>query len=168
MAIAIALLSMGCGSAPSNGSNAEVASGNPAANNANVVPYVPANAAQMNTNGAFPAPNANIPNINTKAAVKPITYPAPDDSEYFTTMDKSGAAIETRTFKKDQYIAKVTRTWKSATDKSISIYLKSGKVVSVPGDKWPDIKSQPLSYFYEAAGIKPKGPSDKIEAPIKQ
>jgi hypothetical protein len=48
--------------------------------------------------------------------------------------------------------------WKSVNDQTISIYLKSGKVVKLPGDKWPDIKSQPVQSFYDAAGVKPPTP----------
>jgi len=83
-----------------------------------------------------------------------MTFPAPDNSEYQTTMDKTGAAIETRTFHDNPYITKVTRTWKGVNDKSIAIYLKSGKVVNLPGDKLPEIRSLPVESFYEAAGVK--------------
>jgi hypothetical protein len=74
-------------------------------------------------------------------------------------MNSSGQAIETRVFHKDPQISKVDKVWKGVNDKTISIYLKSGKVVKVPGDKWPDIKSQPVQVFYEAAGLKAPQPA---------
>jgi len=96
---------------------------------------------------------------------KPMTFPAPDDSEYSTLMDKSGAAIETRVFHSDPRILKVERIWKGVNDKVVNIYLKNGKVVKVAGDKWPDIKSQPVGVFYDAAGVKPPSPPAQ-EAPV--
>ena len=109
--------------------------------------------------------NSNVPsagNVNpitdTAAALKPQTRPAPDDSEFFTTMDKSGMPVETRSFHNNPQLIKVTRTWKSPTDKTIEIYLKNGKIVKLPGDQIREINSVPASVFLDAAGVKPSPP----------
>jgi hypothetical protein len=87
--------------------------------------------------------------------MKPMTASAPDDSDFTTTMNAKGEAVETRTFHSDKFITRVVRTWKTPNDRSISIYLKNGKAVTLPGDKWPDIKGQPVENFYAAAGLAP-------------
>jgi hypothetical protein len=87
-----------------------------------------------------------------------MSFPAPDNSEYTSSMDKSGQAIEVRTFHDNPLISKVERIWKGVNEKVVNIYLNNGKVVKVPGDKWPDIKSQPVESFYDAAGVKPPQP----------
>lgn len=126
--------------APSNSNHA----------NTYVVEAPPANAA----NAFSPNSNTRATSPVTTANAKPLTFAAPDNSQYEVEMNRAGFPVETRTFTSDKYIAKVVRSWQDPTKKTISIYLKSGKVVSVAGDKWPDIKSQPVSVFYEAAGIK--------------
>jgi hypothetical protein len=149
----------GCGgTADSNNANSNVVVTNlNPVNNANVQAIVPINAPIANPK-LNNANQTNAPSIDS-AKARPLTYPAPDDSEYQSTMDSSGAAIETRTFHKDPFINKVERVWKGVNDKTISIYLKSGKVVKLSGDKWQDIKSQPVQVFYDAAGIRPQTPS---------
>jgi len=159
LAISLAALlagSFGCGGAQSNENSSTVVAvnNNPTANS-NVVPLTPVNGMPpaANANGF---PNTNQPNVtvvNPPANAKPLTFPAPDNSEYATTMDKTGEAIETRTFHDNKYITKVTRTWKGVDDKTIQIYLKNGKVVNLPGDKLPEIRSLPVESFYNAAGI---------------
>jgi hypothetical protein len=144
----------GCGTSsapPTNDVKTEVINANPA-NNSAVIPYSPANGG-LNANAANS--NANVVVVKPAGNAKPLTYTAPDDSDYATTMDAKGEAVETRTFHSNKYIAKVVRITRSASDKSISIYLKNGKMVNVPGDKWLDIKSQPVENFYAAAGIDP-------------
>jgi hypothetical protein len=118
-------------------------------NNSNVTAVDPSasagNAISANGNHAIstgPPPNA-----------KPLTYAAPDNSIYGVEMGSSGLPVETRIFTSDRYIAKVVRSWQDPSKKTISIFLRSGKVVAIAGDTWPDIKSQPVSAFYKAAGI---------------
>lgn len=152
----VALISA-CGSTSSNSNengNVVVVNANPSANS-NVVPYVPPGSQNINSNiaNAFNS-NAVPSNPTTAANPKYMTYPAPDDSEYSTIMDKSGMPVETRVFRSDPQISKVVRTWLSVDEKKIVIYLRNGKVVNLPGSKIEDIKSVPVSTFYEAAGIK--------------
>jgi len=164
----------GCGSSASNltaNSNTAVTVNTSSANSAAVIPYASANGAPIDANAAN-STNSNqtqIKVINPPAGnPKPMTFPAPDDSEYSSSMNKSGQAVETRVFHNDPSISKVERIWKDVNDKVVNIYLKSGKVVKVPGDKWPDIKSQPVAVFYEAAGVKPAQPVVKGTPAIRK
>jgi hypothetical protein len=130
----------------------------PAANAANtggLIPYTPTNGTISNAN--VTVVNANPAN-NSAMKMKPLTFPAPDDSEYFSVMDKTGMAVETRLFHNNPQIIKVTRTWKTPTDKTIQIYLKNGKVVKLPGDQIQNVNSAPVSVFLDAAGIKASPP----------
>jgi hypothetical protein len=150
--LCLALAGCSGGQANENTTTAQVVNANPD-NTSNVVPYTPVNG--PNVNGAFNANSNGAVTVSPPMKdAKPLTYSAPDNSEYAVIMDKSGEATETRTFRSDKYLTKVVRTIRGPEDKSIAIYLKSGKVVSVPGDKWPDIRSQPVQFFYDAAGIK--------------
>lgn len=139
--------------------------------NSSTVPVVPppANIANANTNAAKIV-NAN-PAANTNLKPGPMVFPAPDDSEYSSTMDKSGEAIETRTFHHNPQILKVTRIWKAPTDKTIEIYLKNGKVIRLPGDQFPNINNLPVAEFVKAAGVEAPqteqrpAKQDKIKSP---
>jgi len=152
----LAAVSFGCGGTQSNENSSAVAAvdSNPAANS-NVVPLAPINGLPPvgNANGATNANQQNVTVITPPANAKPMTFPAPDNSEYSTTMDKTGSAIETRVFHDNKYITKVTRVWKGVDDKTIQIYLKNGKVVNLPGDRLSEIRSLPVEKFYEAAGV---------------
>ena len=140
-------------------------------NTPNTVPVVPppANMATANANAAKVTNGNPVANTNLKPG--PMVFPAPDDSEYSSTMDKSGEAIETRTFHHNPQIVKVTRTWKSPTDKTIEIYLKNGKVIKLPGDQFPNINNLPVAEFLKAAGLQATGTDqrpakqDKIKSP---
>jgi hypothetical protein len=152
-----ALSLLGCGSTPNN-SNSTVNANDNQASNSVLVPYpaAPVNSSNGNTLAIINANSAA--NVNSALKPKMLTYPAPDDSEYSSTMDKSGMAIETRIFHSHPQLIKVTRTWKGVNDKTISIYFKSGKIVKLPGDQIPNINSVPASVFLDAAGVKPVAP----------
>lgn len=150
------------GATNENTTPVEVVNANPA-NNANIVPLTPTNGPVADT--ATNTGQANVTVLNPPTNPKPMVYSAPDDSEYSTSMDKSGSAIETRTFKNNKYIVKVTKVWKGVNDKTITIYLKSGKTVNLPGDRFADIKSIPVESFYAAAGImNPQLPAPALPA----
>jgi hypothetical protein len=164
-AVCVVLLSLiifGCGSSSSSqtNSNTAVATNVNPANTASIVPDRPTNGTTIDANAANSANvnQAQVKVVKPSTNVKPMTYPAPDDSEYSSSMDKSGQAIETRIFHKDPLIVKVEKVWKGVSDQTVNIYLKSGKVVKLPGNKWPDIKSKPVQSFYEAAGVTPPSP----------
>jgi hypothetical protein len=160
--VLLSLINFGCGSSSSTetNSNSIVATNADRANKAVTVPYTPTNGTAIDANSANQSDvnQAQVKVVTPSAKVKPMTFPAPDDSEYSSSMDKSGQAIETRVFHKDPLIIKVEKLWKSVNDQTVSIYLKNGKVVKLAGGKWPDIKSQPVQSFYDAAGVKPPSP----------
>ena len=129
------------------------------ANSATLVPY-PANGANLDANAVNPttAANANqtqVKVVSPPANAKPMSFPAPDDSEYVSTMNSSGQAVETRTFHNDPLIARVERIWKGVDEKTVTIYLKNGRAVKVPSDKVSEIKSLPVQTLYGLAGVKP-------------
>jgi hypothetical protein len=163
-----ALCLVGCGGGQGNENTASVQIINASpANDASVVPIVPSNG-QGNVNGGFPA-NGNVMTVNPPGGnVKQLTYPAPDDSEYSASMDSSGVAVETRTFRSDKYIAKVVRTTRDPENKTIAVYLRSGKVVNLAGDRWPEIRSIPVTALYEAAGIKAPAEPTQANTAVKQ
>src|SRR5437773_291655 len=136
----------GCGSQSSN-SNLAVENANPPAN-VNVVPIVPPESNAIAANSAN-VTNANVVAVTPPVNIKPMVYPAPDNSEYTSAMDKTGAVTETRVFHHNPQLIKIVKVTRTVTDKSISIYLKNGKVVNLPGDKLQDIKSQPVSVILE-------------------
>jgi hypothetical protein len=155
-------MATGCGSAVTDANvnsnanaNVTVVNANPPANS-NIVPYVPpgseginANAFNANAAAAQPAPTPNA---------KYMTYPAPDNSEYSTVMDKNGMPVETRVFRSDPQIRKIVRTWLSVNDKKIAVHLKNGRVIDLPGNKFDEIKSVPVAEIYSAVGLKMPAP----------
>ena len=170
--VALAAFDIGCSSSASNtsaSSNGEVSSNQSTVNAANSSPYTPASGNTGDANMANPAnpavaANANqsqVKVITPQGNAKPLTFPAPDNSEYSSSMNSTGQAVETRTFHSDPVIAKVERIWKDVNDKTVTIYLKNGKTVKVPADKVPEIKSLPVQSFYDLAGVKPAQPASK-------
>jgi len=152
LSISIVAASFGCGSNTENINDSANTAVTQVANST-TVPVAPPPANMANANSNIPRiVNAN-PAANTNVKPGPMVFPAPDDSEYSSTMDKSGEAIETRTFHHNPQILKVTRTWKSPTDKTIEIYLKNGKVIKLPGDQFPNINNLPVAEFLKAAGL---------------
>lgn len=150
-------LLLGCGST-SNSSNTAAAANENQTSNPVLVPYPAAPVNSANSNNLAIVNTNPAANANSSQKPKMMTYPAPDDSEYSSTMDKSGMPIETRVFHNNPQLIKVTRTWKNVNDKTISIYLKNGRVVKLPGDQVPNMNSVPASVLLDAAGIKPPAP----------
>jgi hypothetical protein len=150
----LALLSLACGSASTGPNSGSTANENQTSNSV-FVPY-PAAPVNSSNGNSLTAVNSNpVANVNSAQKLKMMSYPAPDDSEYSSTMNKSGMPIETRLFHNHPQLIKVVRTWKNINDKTISIYLKGGKVVKLPGDQIPNMNSVPASVFLDAAGTKP-------------
>lgn len=78
--------------------------------------------------------------------------PAPDNSTFKATMDAKGMFMEIRTFNNDPYIIKVERLF-TTPDKTLKIYLKSGKVVQVPEEKLPNFAAATPGDILVAAGV---------------
>ncbi|HEX2639234.1 MAG TPA: hypothetical protein VHL50_01625 [Pyrinomonadaceae bacterium] len=165
-----------CGSSAENsGVNSNGAANtasNPAAAQAN---QNPANATNMIVVKPEDLANYNantggrvIVNNPTGEPIKPTAFPAPDYSEYTTVMNKDGLPVETRVFKNNAQIDKIVRSWKSPKEKKISVYLKSGKVVELDGDKLENINSVPVAAILEAVGLKPQNSAPETVKDTKQ
>lgn len=169
-----AITSFGCGSSqPDTNSNSkgQISTANRPGSNAATSPAV--NDGQTSIPG-IPGPgNATNIDVNTPAAgeleqnrrkivdvpadgpqPKPTAVAAAEDSSIVTIMDKTGIATETRTFRSDQYVARLVRQI-SSTGTKVTIYLKNGKAVSVDPSKVPQINVVSLATLRELAGIKP-------------
>ncbi len=116
-----------------------------------------------NTNEKFAIPGINEPIDNSAARAAnskpeskpekvtvPAGRPAPDDSIFTTQLTDVG--LETRTFKSDPQLKKVERIT-SAKGKTIKVYLRSGKVIELQGDKLQNLPSIPASEILKAVGI---------------
>jgi hypothetical protein len=99
--------------------------------------------------------NANGGNPATTGEMKPLSQPAPENSEY--TMTLTDVGTETRTFKDHPQLDKVVKIVKPGSS-SIKIHLKSGKVVDVAGDKIPSVKTVSTSELLTLAGVLPPPP----------
>jgi hypothetical protein len=83
-------------------------------------------------------------------AAKPMRRPAPDDSEYWSTL--TDVAREVREFKSDPQISRVERT-NDGTTSVLTIHLKNGKVVKHPGDRVRNMSTESISTFVRLAGL---------------
>jgi hypothetical protein len=130
------------------------------------IPEIPANPPNSNTetntqpvimqqadniNGA--TNNVNIPIQNLKPGKVTMNpgRPASDNSEIFVEL--KDVPIETRVFKNHPQLEKVVKS--GAPGKTtIKVYLKGGKVVDVPGDKFPNLAAETAASILAAAGVK--------------
>lgn len=172
--VMIAAVSFGCGSSqPETNSNSKAqntaanrpasnSAASPAANDAQTqIPGIPGpdNASNVDVN----SPGDALADQNRRKIVdvpangqqpKPTAVAAAEDSSIVTIMDKTGIATETRTFRSDQYIARLVRQI-SSNGTQVTIYLKNGKAVSVEPSKVPQVNAVSLATLRELAGIKP-------------
>jgi hypothetical protein len=134
------------------------------------VPTIPANVSNSNTENntqtvIMQEGNANGPANNTaiKTNVQIITpgkvtgasRPASDNSEIFTELKE--LPIETRVFKNHPQLIKVVKTGMPGK-MTIKVYLKGGKVVDVPGDKFPNLAAETAASILAEVGIKAPAP----------
>jgi hypothetical protein len=66
---------------------------------------------------------------------KPITQPAPDNSEFQSMMNNQGQPVESRVFKNHPALLKVERIYTDLENPVVKIYLKNGKTMNLPADK---------------------------------
>lgn len=122
----------------------------------NVDPTINANVPTPAANSAIPGiPNApaNLkiskedPTRNAKPQV--IGQPAPDNSMITTSLGQD--AVETRTFKNHQQLAKVERIQDLANKKTIvKVYLRNGQVREVPEGKISNPMAAPATEILQA------------------
>lgn len=179
----LAISMTGCGSNPanvesnaakSNNSNAPIVSGNaPAANEPNALP--PISRANINAGSAVDA-NQTVQDVSaisrknlerlkskgggdTNAAPIPAAnatpFPAPDDSAISSTMNEKGIPIETRVFKNNPTLLKIERTFADIENPVTTVYLKNGKVLTMPKGAVEKPESAGADEILRAVGVKP-------------
>jgi hypothetical protein len=100
--------------------------------------------------------NANrtgAPNIQSMNA-----RPAPEDSTISTSL--TDVAREVRTWKNDPTLAKVEKTYDGG-EGSIRVYLRNGKVISLPGKSIAQLSEIPAATVLSLAGVKTGAPKAK-------
>lgn len=98
----------------------------------------------------------------SKGTAKPVTRPAPDNSQYWSTL--TDVAREFREFKDHPQIKKVEKTTDAKTS-VVRIYLTNGKSVDVSGSTFPDISRVSVNEFVVAAGLQPIAPKTRPATP---
>jgi len=84
---------------------------------------------------------------------KPMSYPAPDNSEITSTMNNK-VPIETRTFKNNPMLVKVERIFvKDVKHPQIKVYLKDGKVLEVPSGRIENSATASANEILSAVGL---------------
>ena len=144
---------------------------NPYGTNANskVVPY---NGSE-NLKGNPTLDNSRVTVVDTKN-VKPTipTRQLPENSVLTTEMNSKGHVIETRTFNGDQLVKKIEKITVTPKDVTIKVYLKNGKVKTLPDGKIRDFRIATVGQILEAAGEKipvPQGsPGKSKEQMLKE
>jgi hypothetical protein len=177
--VAASVIFAGCGAAPSAPVN--TAANSAMAPNPNIGGVAPA---IRNSNPSAVAPGANAPgimtpgnavNIDINAPGDPniamrskkqiIDHPGPgpagplparpagDNSMISTTMTADGSFLESRVFIGDPFVSKVEKRSNGA-DQTVKIFLKTGRVVGVPGNMVASLQNVPLATLKTLAGIK--------------
>lgn len=154
--LSAAIAAVGCGGVENTATN----NSSIAANSVNAPSVANSQIEMANTQRDL---NANGENAAVSGNPKPLTQPAPEDSEFVMTLTDVGT--ETRTFKSHPQLDKIVKTIKPGNS-SIKIHLKNGKVVNVAGDKIPSVKTASTVDILAAAGIKPPAPP-RPPAPIE-
>ena len=121
----------------------------PAAGNANLTPTIAERIAKLRQKRAEIG-NAPV----TGPTPAPQYRPAAEDSMVATTMDTSGAVIETRIFKSDPKVAKVEMKWIGPKNSTMKIYLKDGRVVQAKGGNIENLGATPVATLLQIAGVK--------------
>lgn len=104
-----------------------------------------------------PPDNSNVPvkveKYDTSKAVE--GKPAPEESTFSTRL--TDVAVETRTFKKHPILAKVERIT-DTNGRAMKVYLRSGKVIDVPGNSIANLAVASSAQILSAAGIEQPQP----------
>jgi hypothetical protein len=160
----VAALSGAC--SPDTGGNSAQANKN-AVNAANLQDNTPPVNPDANIYPLANAVNAiNAQNPQANKQVKPLPAAGrilPDGSEILTEL--RDVPIETRTFKGHPQLLKVVKSG-MPTQATVKIYLKSGKIIEIPGEKVPNLSAAQASDLLTAAGVKPEAPRPADTRPV--
>src|SRR5690606_8399913 len=96
--------------------------------------------------GDAAARNENLP------PVKPVKRPAPDNSEYWSTL--TDVAREYRELKNNPQIKQVVRV-NDGTNSVLQLHLTNGRVVERPGGQVRNFANESVNTFITLAGLKP-------------
>jgi hypothetical protein len=150
------------GNSPANTAANVTANANSANMVATTAPQIsnsamPTNGSPLMQNGKFDDLRKNGANgpIDPKAAAKGNARPAPDNSEFSSSLTDIGR--ELRTFHNHPQIIKAEKLIMPKSQ-IIKIYLKGGRVVEVPGEKIPNMLTALAIDFLVAAGVQPLQP----------
>ena len=158
--VVFALSLVGC----SGGSESKPDPTNVSVKPANALTNTPGNSRINNNSNSVSPSNVDSDASNSRRELKSSTMaaiPAPDESTFTSTMDKSGNFIEVREFKNHPRLLKVERKI-LGRDSKYSVFLKNGKVVEAPAAKMENFRSLSPVTILEAIGIKvtPETPKD--------
>lgn len=158
--IILALFLAGCSSTVEDAANSSTAN-TPQNTNAEQA-MAPKNA---NTGENVVIPGITGPPDNSNVAVNAKKYdtskavegkPAPEDSTFSTRL--TDVAVETRTFKKHPVLAKVERIT-DAKGRTMKVYLRSGKMIEIPGNSIANLSVASSAQIMSAAGIESAAPA---------
>lgn len=142
-----------CGSSQSSGS-----AQNANANKVTVIDITDPSKANINTAENPIPPNFDPTNGNRNTnrvkmeAPKKLSMPAADNSEIFTELND--IPVETRVFKDHPNLIKVVKTG-IPPKQTIKVYLKGGKVMDLPGEKIPNLSTEPAMSILSMIGFQP-------------
>lgn len=88
-------------------------------------------------------------------AVAATPNAAPDNSELSSTMNAQGTPIETRVFKSNPTLAKIERTFADLENPVTKVYLKNGKVLTMPKGAVEKPETATADEILRAVGVKP-------------
>lgn len=93
--------------------------------------------------------NRNVNSVKMEAP-KRLSSPAADNSEIFTELND--VPVETRVFKDHPKLIKIVKSG-IPPKHTIKVYLKEGKVMDLPGEKIPNLATEPASSVLTMLGI---------------
>ncbi len=88
-------------------------------------------------------------------SIKATPNPAPDNSELSSTMNAQGVPIETRVFRNNPTLSKIERTFADIENPITKVYLKNGKVLTMPKGAVEKPESATAAEILRAVGVKP-------------
>ncbi len=100
-------------------------------------------------------------NVDAATLAMKNAKPAPDNSTFTSYLTDAG--YEVRTFRNHPQLLKAVKRTASDGSQTIKVFLRSGKVVDLPGTAIPFIASAPAEVIAGAAGI--QAPAPKQPAP---
>jgi hypothetical protein len=90
--------------------------------------------------------------VNPSATPIPPTFrKAPENSQYASTMDKSGEIVEIRVFRSDKRLVRVEARWNNPKEKKLRFFFKNGKTIELVTDKVSDLQNAEINALVKLA-----------------